>query len=232
MGYDMLRVTSLALVLVLGASLGAGAQGICPAGDARDGVWLGFPDRTVLTRVLSDGRIEEVEFSDDRQAIYVFRTLPIGLITERWGMESGFLAPAESETVSYVGTPTMIPLPVPGARYDGVETARILDGSAFRHSVSLVVGMPRPVSIGACAYTGLPIEVTRVSLDGGPRKHDSMMHLPELGLTIYLGYSEGDEPVLDEMPLWISGAPLLPGAGSAPAVMPPPLPQGGGAPTK
>lgn len=228
----MLRVTSLVLGLVLAGSLGAGAQGICPSGDTRDGVWLGFPDRTVQTRVLSDGTMEEIEFSDERSAVYVFRTLPVGLITERWGMRNGFLAPDESESVSYVGTPATIPLPVPGARYDGVETARILDGSEFRHSVSLVVGMPRPVAIGACAYTGLPIDVTRVPLDGGPRKHDSMMHLMELGMTIYLGYSEGDEPVLDEMPLWISSEPRLPGAGSAPAMMPPPPPPGAAAPMK
>jgi hypothetical protein len=59
-----------------------------------------------------------------------------------------------------------------------------------------------------------------------------MMHLMELGMTIYLGYSEGDEPVLDEMPLWISSEPRLPGAGSAPAMMPPPPPPGAAAPTK
>lgn len=221
----MLRVSCLVAGLVLGGGLSAAAQGQCPSGLARDGVWLSFPDRAVLTRVLSDGMIEEIEFSGERSVVYVFRTLPVGLVTERWGFENGIALRDDSETVSYVGTPATVPLPVAGARFDGVETARLLDGSEYRYSIALAVGTPRSVSIGGCTYTGLPVDVTRVDLQGGPAKRDSMMHLPELGVTIYLAFAEGEAPMQDTLPLAISLSP--PPAGDpagAPGAVPPPLP--------
>ena len=224
----MLRELGLAMALGVTLSTGALAQGGCPAGIARDGVWLSFSDRSVLTRVLTDGTIAEIEFAQDGSYVYGYRTLPIGLVTESWALVNGFASREDRETVTYQGTPAVIPGPVPGARFDGVETARYPDGGETRSSVSLVVGTARPVSIGGCAYTGLPVDVTRVDLQGGPPQRDSMMHLQELGLTIYLGYSEGNEVPQNALPLTISlTPPLAGGAGTpdaGPGIAPPPLP--------
>ncbi|MDG3040388.1 hypothetical protein [Roseicyclus marinus] len=228
----MLRVLGLAAGLGLALSTGVAAQSGCPSGVARDGVWLSFSDRSVLTRVQSDGTIAEIEFAQDGSYVYVYRTLPVGLVTESWALVNGFASREERETVSYQGTPAAIPGPMPGARFDGIETARYPDGGETRSSVSLVVGSARPVSIGGCAYTGLPIDVTRVDLQGGPPQRDSMMHLLELGLTIYLGFSEGAEPPQNAMPLTISMTPPPVGgtgmSDGGPVIAPPPLP----APTK
>lgn len=220
----MLRMSGYAAGLVLTGTLAAGAQGVCPSGVARDGVWLAFPDRAVLTRVLSDGRMAEIEFAQDGSYVYEYRTLPVGLVTESWALENGFASREDRETVSYVGTPATVPLPAPGARFDGIETARYPDGSETRSSVSLIVGQAGPVSIGGCAYTGLPIDVTRVDLQGGLPQRDSMMHLTELGLTIYLGFSEGSDPVQNALPLSISLDPPPVGGAAAPGLAPPPLP--------
>jgi hypothetical protein len=195
---------------------------------ARDGVWLAFSDRAVLTRVLSDGTVEEIEFAQDGSYVYAYRVLPIGLVIESWALENGFASREDRETVSYVGTPAIVPAPAPGIRFDGIETARYPDGSETRSSVSLVTGAAAPVVIGGCSYTGVPVDVTRVDLQGGTPQRDSMMHLTELGLTIYLGFSEGNDPVQNTLPLSISLTP--PPAGGPVAtpgpsgVAPPPLP--------
>jgi hypothetical protein len=218
------RISGLAVGLVLAGTIGAAAQETCPSGVARDGVWLAFSDRSVLTRVLSNGHVEEIEFAQDGSYVYAYRTLPIGLVTESWALENGFASREDRETVSYVGTPTDIPAPVPGARFDGIETATYPDGSAARSSVNLVVGDARPVTIGGCTYTGLPVDVTRVDLQGGVPQRDSMMFLSDLGLTIYLGFSEGDDPVQNALPLSISLSPPSVGGAADPGFLPPPLP--------
>lgn len=220
----MVRVCGLAAGLVLSAAIGAQAQGTCPTGVARDGVWLAFSDRSVLTRVLSDGMVEEIEFAQDGSYVYAYRTLPIGLVAESWALENGFASREDREVVSYVGTPAAVPAPAPGVRFDGIETARYPDGSETRSSVNLSVGEARPVTIGGCPYTGMPVDVTRVDLEGGLPQHDSMMYLVELGLTIYLGFSEGDDPVQNAMPLSIARTPPPVGGPAAPGAAPPPLP--------
>lgn len=194
----------------------------CPRDMARDGVWLEYADRTVMTRVLSDGRNAETEYARDGDTIYGFITLPAGLVTESWSLDDGRAAPAERESVSYAGNPDPVPFPVPGARFDGIETARLADGRVFRASVNLTVGAAQPFAIGPCLYTGLPVSVARVDLAGGPLQHDSMMHLVELGVTIYLGYSDTGAPPEPSLPLSISLLP--PVSGGVAAQMPPPLP--------
>lgn len=198
----------------------AAAGGDCPREIARDGIWLEFIDRTVSTRVLSDGSNAEKEYAHEGGTIYGFRTLASGLVSESWALVDGRASAAERETVSYAGSPVPVPFPTPGARFDGIETARLADGRVYRASVALQVGTAEPFAIGPCIYTGLPITVRRVDLSGGPLEHDSMMHLVELGVTLYLGYSDTGRPPDPSPPLSISMFP--PVAGEA-ASLPVPL---------
>jgi hypothetical protein len=202
----------------------AWGQTACPQGIARDGVWLEFPDRSVLTRVLSDGRMAEMEFAHDGTYTYGYVTLPIGLPVEAWSIVNGYAPIEERETITYAGTPDPVPRPSAGVRFDGIETSRYSSGPASRFSVTAVVGAAAPVTIGGCTYTGLPIEVMRVDLSGGQPVTDSMLHLTELGLTIYLGFSEGREPAVDTMPLSISYDPPVQGGATPSDLAPPALP--------
>jgi len=225
----MKRPVLIACVMVLSAPLDALAQAECPAGVARDGVWLGFSDRTVLTRVLSDGRLHEMEIAHDGSDIYTYITSSLGLVLEAWTLQNGQAPRAEYETVTFVGTPDPMPDPVSGARFDGIATSRYGDGTEVRATVNVVVGQPQPVTIGGCSYTGLPVDVTRVEFGGGVPQRDGMMHLTELGLTIYLGFAEGDAAPSMDLPLSISLAP--PEQVSA-GTLAPPLPPVGGAPAE
>ncbi|PWK62871.1 hypothetical protein [Roseicyclus mahoneyensis] len=227
------------LAVVTGVVTGAAAQGICPTGVARDGVWFDFPDRSVLTRVLSDGRVEEIEFGHDGSYMYVYRALPIGLVVESWSIENGYAPRNEEETVSFLGTPNPVPDPMAGVRYDGISTLRFGDGSESRATVNVVVGEARTVDIGGCSYTAHDVAVTRVDLDGGLPQNDAMLFLPDLAVTLFLGFSEGDVPPEDALPLSVSLTPPRPpgeaggGLGAGAGVLPPPLPQlGGGAEQK
>lgn len=202
-------------------SLGAAFEA-CPSNIAHDGVWLEYADRTVLTRVLSDGRNAETEYAHEGGTIHGFITLASGLVTESWSLQDGRAAPAERESVSYAGNPDPVPFPVPAARFDGIEIARLADGQVFRASVNLTVGAAEPFAIGPCLYTGLPVSVARVDLAGGPLEYDSMMHLVELGVTLYLGYSDTGTPPEPSLPLSISLLP--PVAGGMATHVPPPLP--------
>lgn len=210
------------------------AQG-CPSGIARDGVWLEFPDRTVLTRVLSDGRIAETEYPFDGAPAYGYITLPMGLVLESWSLENGRAPAADRESVTYAGTPDPVPFPAPGARFDGIETSVFADGGQSRFTINVTVGAAAPIWIGPCSYTGLPVEVTRIEMDGTIFR-DSMMHLGELGVTIYLGFSDDGSVPVPLMPVSIALEPPVDGGASAPGTAPPPLPTppGGtaGAPTK
>jgi len=216
----MARSMMLAGALLVAGASGVAAQGGCPAGIARDGVWLAFADRSVLTRVLADGLIHEMEFGHDGSYLNLYVTLPVGLVVEGWLLENGNGPRSEHETVSYVGTPDPVPLPVPGARFDGIETSQFGAGVPVRSSINLVVGQPEPVVIGGCSYTGLPVEVTRIELGGTEPQRDSMIHLTELGLTVYLGFGDGGEMPSTDLPLSISLDPPDP----AGAVLPPPMP--------
>ncbi|NKX45866.1 hypothetical protein [Roseicyclus persicicus] len=207
----------------------AAAQGACPQGIAHDGVWLEFSDRSVLTRVLQDGRVAETEFAYEGGTIYSYITLPIGLVVESWGLVDGRVPAGEGETVTYTGTPAQVPAPVAGARFDGLETSRFSDGSEVRYTVNVVVGTAQPVSIGGCPYTGLPVNVTRIDTAGGPMMMDSMLHLAELGVTIYLGFSDSGQPPVPDMPSSISLTPPRAAGGTVPPPLPP---AGGGAETK
>lgn len=224
-----MRPVLLACCLVM-APLGALAQAECPAGIARDGVWLEFPDRMVLTRVLSDGRQHEIEFDREGTEIYTYVTSSLGIVLEGWTLQNGRASSADYETVTYVGTPDPMPDPAPGVRYDGIYTSVYGTEPDMRLSVSLTVGQPRPVTIGGCSYTGLPVDVTRIELGGGVPQRDHLMHLTELGVTIYLGFAEGDERPSTDLPRSISLGPPLSVAAAEP--QPPLLPPASGAPAE
>ena len=147
------------------------------------------------------------------------------MVSESCSLVDGRALAAERESVTYTGRPDPVPFPAPGARFDGIETARLADGQVFRASVALTVGAAQPFAIGPCVYTGLPITVARVDLAGGPLEHDSMMHLVELGVTIYLGYSDTGTPPEPSAPLSISLLPPVTGAGAAHHLPPPASPQ-------
>jgi hypothetical protein len=198
------------------------AQG-CPQGIARDGVWFEFSDRTVLTRVLSDGRIAATEYDFDGGPVYGYITLPMGLVLESWALENGRTPAADRESVSYAGTPDPVPFPAPGVRFDGIETARFADGGQSRYTINVSVGAAAPVTIGGCTYTGLPVDVTRIEMDGTVYR-DAMMHLTDLGVTIYLGFSDDGSVPVPLMPVSISLGPPMAGGGAAPGTAPPPLP--------
>lgn len=188
----MMRAVGFSAALCVAGVVGAAAQTVCPAGVAHDGVWLSFPDRSVLAHVLSDGRTQEIEFAADGSYIYGARALALGLIVEGWGLENGRVPAGDRETVSYVGNPDPMPAPVDGAQFDGIEIASFDGAEETRATINLTVGTARDVAIGPCRYTGLPIDVTRIDLDDGLVMRDAMMHLPELGLTIFVGFAEGE----------------------------------------
>jgi hypothetical protein len=216
----MTRSIWLACGLVLSGATGALAQGACPTGIARDGIWLEFPDRSVLSRVLSDGRVQEMEFAHDGSYIFTSVSLPIGLLVDGWELRNGFVPRGDRETVRYVGTPDPVPAPAPGVRFDGLQISRFAEGGGETgSSVNLVVGAAQDIVIGGCRYTGLPVEVTRVDLSGGVF-HESMMHMPDLGLTIYIAFSEGNAPRPGHLPIAISYDPPVAG-GVLPAQMAP-----------
>lgn len=226
----MTRVRNMVLAAGLGLATasGAAAQGTCPTGVARDGVWFDFPDRAVLTRVLSDGRVEELEFGHDGSYIYMYHALPIGLVAQSWSIENGYAPQIEDETVSHAGTPNPVPLPAAGVRYDGISSSRYGDGSDSRATVNVVVGAARTVQIGACSYTAHDVAVTRTDLQGGLPQNDAMLFLPDLGITVFLGFSEGNEPPDNALPLSVSLTPPRPPGGGGAGILPPPLPQPGG----
>ncbi len=219
----MVRIMAFAAGALLAGTVGAVAQGSCPSGLARDGVWVDFPDRSVLTRVLSDGRIHEMEFARDGTYLNIYITSALGLVEQSWALNNGQAAPDEVERMTYAGTPPTMPAPVAGARFDGIVTSVFGSEAPVRSSINLVVGQPQPVVIGACSYTGLPVDVIRIEMGGGTPERDSMLHLTELGLTIYLGFAEGDAPAQDALPLSISLDPPAP-AGATSGFLPPPLP--------
>ncbi|MBF9058854.1 hypothetical protein HKCCSP123_06625 [Rhodobacterales bacterium HKCCSP123] len=195
----------------------------CPQGLARDGVWIEFPDRTVMTHVLSDGRIAETEYPFDGGPVYGYITLPMGLVLESWALENGRAPAADRETVTYVGTPDPVPFPAPGVRFDGIETSVFADGGQSRYTINVTVGSGAPVTIGGCTYTGFPVDVTRIEMDGTVYR-DGMMHLGELGVTIYLGFSDDGSVPVPLMPVSISMMAPMAGGASAPGTAPPPLP--------
>ena len=214
--------------LIAGAALGLGpalaaAQGACPgAADVGDGVWLDFPDRVVMMLVGADGLVEEWEFDAASVAVYAYVSHPVGLLVESWVMEHGRTLPGSPETYRHLGTPATIPAPAAGARFDGLEIVTAADGTEVeRTSLSLVVGEAGPVSIGGCAYTGLPVTITRVDLQAEQIERDSLIHLSELGLTVFLGLSVGSDPLADILPDAITTrAPVT----QDPSLLPPPAP--------
>ncbi|MGP1358622.1 hypothetical protein [Roseicyclus sp.] len=202
----------------------AAAQQACPTGRATDGVWFQFQDRTVLTRVLSTGRNLEIEFmGEETNEVHGFETIPLGLATESWFLSAGLVPTGERKTATFSGLPDPAPVPAPGMRFDGVETARYDDGTTETQGFTLVVGNAQPVFIGACGYTGLPIDVTWQPVGGEPPHIEAMMYLPDLGVTIYLGFTtDGSRPV-PSMPLSVSTQPPL--ASAVPLPPPGPAPQ-------
>lgn len=225
MGY----VAACAAGALLAGTSALWAQGACPAGIARDGVWVDFPDRAVLSRVLSDGRIHEMEFGHDGSFLNVYVTNALGLVEQSWSLTNGYAPADQIERLTYAGTPATMPLPAPGVRFDGMVTSAFGDLAPTRSSINVVVGPAQPVVIGGCSYTGSPVEVVRVEMGGGTPQRDSMMHLSELGLTIYLGFAEGTSPAENALPLSISldppsGVAVGTGAGVVPGIAPPPLP--------
>ena len=208
----------------LGAGSSASAQTAdCPVGIARDGVYLTFPDRIVLSRVLSDGRIFETEMALDGSYLYDFIVHPIGLVAESWSRENGLINPDDWEIVTYQGTPAEIPMPAAGLSWNGLETARFQSGDEARYAVSLTIGQPEEIAIGPCRYSGLPVLATRTAMSDGFIQRDAMMAVPELGIVIYQGYAEGSEPIGRDVPSAIGLRPPVRGAAAAP-------PQGNDAP--
>lgn len=195
----------------------AAAQTACPNGIAHDGIWLEYADRTVATRVLADGRNHETEYSHEGGAVHGFITLAAGLVTESWALVDGRVPVAERETVRYEGLPDPLPHPAPGLAFEGVEIARLADGRSFRSEIRMWVSDAIPFAIGPCLYTGYPVTVSRRALDGGALQHDSMMHLRELEVTIYLGYSDTGAPAEASPPVSISLVPPIRGAAGAEA---------------
>jgi hypothetical protein len=220
--------------LIAGAALGLGpalaaAQGVCPGpADVSAGVWLNFPDRVVMMRVGADGLVEEWEFDAGSAAVYAYVSHPIGLLVESWVMEHGRTLPASPETYRHLGTPATIPAPAAGARFDGLEIITAADGAEVeRSSLSLVVGEAGPITIGGCAYTGLPVTITRVDLQADQIERDSLIHLAELGLTLFLGLSVGADPLADVLPDTITArAPVAQDLSLLPPPAPPPAEPG------
>ena len=202
----------------------AAAQQTCPTGLATDGVWFQFPDRTVLTRVLSGGRNLEIEFmGEETNEIHGFETIPLGLATESWFLSAGLVPVGERKTATHTGLPNPPPPPAPGMRFDGVESARYDDGTSETQAFTIIVGNAQPVFIGSCGYTGLPIDVTWQPVGGEPPHIEAMMYLPDLGVTMYLGFTTDGSRPIPTMPLAISAQP--PSVGAVPPSPPGTAPQ-------
>ncbi|MEQ8367698.1 MAG: hypothetical protein RIB61_13410 [Roseicyclus sp.] len=209
-------------VLLLAATCGAPALAQdCPAGLAGDGVYMRFADRTVLFRHLDDGRTAETEFRFDDTTLIEYRLAPLGLILQSWEMVNGLVPEGEMETVTFEGPP--MPAPAPGARWRATEHSVYSDGTRNQYQTSVEVGAMSRLFIGSCSYDMLPITVRRIGPDGASVPTDLVGHLPDLGLSVFLGDSEQGFSQLPDPPLEIGLDP--PGAASA-------APQPAPAPTK
>jgi hypothetical protein len=212
-----------AAALALGLALAAlalpgpaAAEGDCPRGLARDGVWFDYGDRSVEARVRADGLLAEVEYLSDGTNTNGYLLHPVGLLVESWSMQDGLVAQGSMEVMRHEGMPDPMPAPTPGLRLSGTEVVRYDDGTEERAALSLAVGGPQPFVIGPCTYSGLPVTLSWMRPDGSPRQTESMIHLTELGLTVYLGFADGNATPLPAPPISISHLP----PGAAPAGVP------------
>ena len=225
----MMPVRSLILAALAALVPALAAAQVCPLGIARDGVWLDFGDRTIQARVMSDGRILELEHTAGQPGVNGYIVHPIGLLAESWVMQNGRMTPEGREVMRHVGTPATLPLPVPGASFAGTETYRAGDGTEGQSTLRLTVGNPTPFAIGTCPYIGLPIDITWTGITGETIQTERLMHLPDLGVTVYQGFADPGAALVPTVPLSISLGPPGFGAGSA-VSQPPAMPATPGGP--
>jgi len=192
--------------------------GACPSGAAVDGVYARYADRVVRYQRLSDGQTAELEIYTEDGASYEYRNHPLGLVLESWETANGLAVDDGIETVTYTGA---IPAPAAGVTWSGEEVSRFSDGSELRFTTSVTVEAQDVFPIGPCQYVALPITVSRVQSGTGEPSVDAFVHLPDLGVTLYLGGGSSVADIAYDLPSGISNRPPLQGGGTMGATRPP-----------
>lgn len=190
---------------LLSAALAAGAASAetCPRGPAAldTGVTVVFDAMEVRYTRRADGRIHEVERHEDEASDWHYVTDPLGLVHESW--EAGRDGVPDESTRERYGFvfPNGFPRAEPFGTWMGTETARTASGEVYEAMVSWRMGAPETLRVGACDYTVIGIVETRMDL---PKRSGDLpwinhyLHVPELGLSLYLGGDEaGVDPVLE-----------------------------------
>lgn len=170
---------------------GRAAPTVCPTPQTSDGFFLSYADFEVAAFLDAQGNtINWVSFSDGYT--YDVSYLPIGLMTSIWDTDaSGARIPGSSQMVTYSDTPTAPPLPTAGAFWSGLETASFEDGSQEVFSTTVRVDQMGQELLGPCSYRFLPITITRANTATGDIYTEYFVHLPDFGLAVYAGYSDG-----------------------------------------
>jgi hypothetical protein len=179
----------------------------CPRGaEALDkGVTVVFDWMEITYRRQEDGLVRETEFYPEDGSTLIYISEPTGLSHLFWELDPDGQYREGSEEEYVHDYPKGLPQPVPATTWDGRETTEGSFGT-FQTRVSWSYGTPETVTIGPCSYAALRALETRRDLperDGDEIWVNQYLHLPELGMTLYLGgHALGEAPYL-ERPLAI-----------------------------
>jgi hypothetical protein len=183
------------------------AQPACPRGPAalEAGVTVRFAAMEIAYRRAGEDRLRETERHADGE-VWVYLSHPSGVVFESWA-ERPDGSPDEDtrERLSWDFASGHPPDPAPGTNWIAKEVPEGGDASL----VAFTFGPVRRIEIGGCAYDAIRVTETRTDLGpaADPPWINHIEHLPELGLSIYLGGGElGATPEL-ETPVAISGKP-------------------------
>lgn len=206
--------------------LPAAAWAACPEGtaDAAADIYAEFDGYMMRYDRRPDGVVEELERAFDGATGYRFLVHPGGIVLDSWQTDRGRLVPDSREQVDYAAQGTVLPEIEAGLTWTGTATLRLGDGAEVATTTAMIVGQPVRMSIGPCAYESWPVEIrTRDSGDAEDQVH-RLRHLPQLGISLYLGGGPASETFTPDLPLSISTEPPAVRAGSA-APRPPPAPR-------
>lgn len=182
--------------------LAPAAMANCPVGaDLADGIYVTYDDESITryTGTIGGEVVEHTDITDGSGDVYIVPTLSGLYGTGYVDGPGGTLDESTRETLVYSEDMSKF-LPVAAGQQFNVKLKRLFaDGSdPSEERYSVVVGQELPINIGGCSFTALPVTHTFVDADGvyGLFQH----YLPELGIGVYVSYSEmGAEPDVYEV---------------------------------
>ncbi len=104
-------------------------------------------------------------------------------------LDAGFEPIPETRMTTVFAQAPAFPGPVSAA--SGIAAQVSEPGGGFRREISVSAGAMGPVEIGGCTYEGYRID-QRVDDEGHVAIH-TYLHVPALGVSVYVGYADGSE---------------------------------------